>query len=66
MENQTSQWVKVSKAAAMLPISTSLVYKWKHRGEHKNLFSKVGGSLFIDVAGVQRLIDSARLDAANN
>jgi hypothetical protein len=61
MENLQSHWVKVSKSAPLLPISTSLIYKWKHRGQHLEIFSKIGGNLFIDVAAVERLLEAGRL-----
>lgn len=56
-KNQERQWVKISRAKGLQPFSTSTLYKLLHRREHLNLFSKVGGSVFVDVNGLHRLID---------
>ena len=68
MENKNQseyhrQWVRVSQAGGLQPFSVSLLYKWNHRKENQHLFSKVGKSLFVDVAGVNRMIDAGRLTA---
>jgi hypothetical protein len=57
-ENQDRQWVKISKAKGLQPFSVSTLYKLHHRREHLNLFSKVGGSVFVDVNGLHGLIDA--------
>lgn len=54
-------WIRVSQAGGYTPFSVSLFYKWSHRGEHKDLFSRVGKNLFVDVAGVNRMIDAGQL-----
>jgi hypothetical protein len=57
-ENQEREWVKISKAKDLAPFSISTLYKLHHRREHANLFSKVGGSVFVDVKGLKGLIDA--------
>ncbi len=54
-----SRWVKISKADG-LPISKSLLYKWHHRREHMQIFSKLGGGVFVDTDGLFELIESGR------
>lgn len=56
-ENKERQWVKISQAKGRTPFSISTLYKLHHRREHLHLFSKVGGSVFVDVNGMHGLID---------
>jgi len=61
-KRQSSKWVKISKADDM-PVSKSLLYKWHHRREHMQIFSKIGGSVFVDTDGLFELIESGRAAA---
>ncbi|MDA3897336.1 MAG: hypothetical protein PF482_14465 [Desulfobacteraceae bacterium] len=63
-EIKERQWVKISQAKGLQPFSTSTLYKLHHRREHMNLFSKVGGSVFVDIKGVHGLIDQNAGQAA--
>ncbi|MFZ2631534.1 MAG: hypothetical protein WA081_09830 [Desulfosalsimonadaceae bacterium] len=63
-KNQDRQWVKISKAKDLAPFSVSTLYKLHHRREHSNLFSKVGGTVFVDVKGLHGLIDQNAGEAA--
>lgn len=53
------KWCKVSDAKGKTPFSVSLIYKWKCRGQYPHLFSKVGGTLFFDIMGANRLMNSS-------
>ena len=56
-ENQERQWVKISKSKGLSLFSISTIYKMHSHRKHMNLFSRVGGSVFVDVNGLNGLID---------
>ena len=54
-----NRWVKISKADG-LPVSKSLLYKWRHRKENLQIFSKIGGGVFVDVEALEKLLENSR------
>jgi hypothetical protein len=55
--------VRVSKIKSLpfkSPFEPSTYYKWWHIGKHKEIFVKLGGSLFVDLDRLEQLIDASR------
>ncbi len=44
----------------MTPFEPSTYYKWWHLGKHKEIFVKLGGSLFVDLNRLEQLINASR------
>jgi hypothetical protein len=65
METNQRQWVKISKAGGQAPFSVSTIYKMHHRRENLHLFSKVGGSVFVNIPGLWALIDEGAEEKRN-
>ncbi len=52
-------FIRVSKATD-LPFRPSTLYKWAHLGRFPQIFSKVGGALFVDVEKLESLFEDGR------
>ena len=53
------RWVRVADVKDV-PFSKSLIYKWHHKKENMQLFTKVGGCLFIDLNELDALFEAGR------
>ena len=60
MIEHQSRWVRVKDMRDAEPLNTRKLYQLKHKRTHENLFAKLGGCLFVDLARLDRLLDDLR------
>jgi len=58
MENLCQKWVRISKSKGLSPISISKLYHWSSTGQNPEIFSRIGGGVFVNLEAIDRLLES--------
>ncbi|GAB6886976.1 hypothetical protein JCM13304A_04740 [Desulfothermus okinawensis JCM 13304] len=59
-EKVTRRYVRISQLPKDFPIKPGTLYIWRHTGRYPQLFSKIGGALFIDLQEWEKMVEERK------